>query len=155
MDRLLIALALAGVVAVVAAVLARRRADRPTAAPVQHSVPSQLDRADFHGAERPWLVAVFTSASCSTCAAVWDAASVLESDQVAVHQVEVGADPELHDRYEITAVPVTVLSDADGVVGDSFLGPVSATHLWAAMAELREPGSTPAGCSDEEPTDPS
>ncbi len=149
MDRLLIALALAGVAVVVALVVARRGADRPTAAPVQHSVPSQLDRNDFTGPERPWLVAVFTSASCSTCSAVAAAAGVLESDQVAVQELEVGAQPELHARYDITAVPVTLLADADGVVGRSFLGPVSATHLWAAMAELREPGSTPSGCGDD------
>jgi hypothetical protein len=27
----------------------------------------------------------------------------------------------------------------------SFLGPMTATDLWAAVAEAREPGSTPGG----------
>jgi hypothetical protein len=37
----------------------------------------------------------------------------------------------------------------------SFMGPVSSTHLWAAVAELRDPGSVPPGCDshgEPEPT---
>jgi hypothetical protein len=34
------------------------------------------------------------------------------------------------------------------VVRASFLGPATATDLWAALAELREPGSVPEGCHD-------
>jgi hypothetical protein len=40
------------------------------------------------------------------------------------------------------------VADQDGSVRASFLGPVSSTHLWAAVAELREPGSVPPGCAD-------
>ena len=50
--------------------------------------------------------------------------------------------------HTITAVPTLVVADADGVVRASFLGPVTATDLWAAVAELREPGSVPPGCAD-------
>jgi hypothetical protein len=32
------------------------------------------------------------------------------------------------------------------VVRASFLGPGTATDLWGAVAELREPGSTPGAC---------
>ncbi len=38
------------------------------------------------------------------------------------------------------------VADATGVVRASFLGPVTATDLWAAVAEAREPGSTPDEC---------
>ena len=38
-----------------------------------------------------------------------------------------------------------VVGDADGVVRATFLGPVTATDLWATVAELREPGTLPAG----------
>ena len=39
----------------------------------------------------------------------------LESDDVSVAEVEYGAQPELHERYQIDAAPITVLVDADGV----------------------------------------
>jgi hypothetical protein len=63
--------------------------------------------------------------------------------------VEHGRDRELHDRYGIEAVPAALVVDAAGVVVAGFVGPVTATDLWAAVAEAREPGSTPPGC---EPT---
>jgi hypothetical protein len=31
-------------------------------------------------------------------------------------------------------------------VAASFIGPVTATDLWAAVAEARDPGSTPPEC---------
>jgi hypothetical protein len=49
----------------------------------------------------------------------------------------------MHRRYEIAAVPTTVIADADGVVLRAFVGSFTATDLWAAIAELRDPGSTP------------
>jgi hypothetical protein len=68
---------------------------------------------------------------------------VLESADVATCDVEAEARGDLHRRYEIAAVPTTVVADADGVVRRAFVGAFSATDLWAAVAELREPGSTP------------
>lgn len=147
MDRVALAVALAAVVIVVALVLQRRRPDAPAGAGVQHAAPPQLDRADFERPEAPWLVVVFTSATCSTCADVWAKAEVLASDEVAVQEVEAVRDRALHQRYQVGAVPIVVIADRRGVVVDSFLGPVSATHLWAALAEAREPGSVPDGCS--------
>jgi hypothetical protein len=41
-------------------------------------------------------------------------------------------------------VPVVAVADADGVVRAGFAGPISATDLWAAVAEARSPGSLPA-----------
>src|SRR6185437_6209877 len=52
---------------------------------------------------------------------------------LAVAAVEVGAQPELHRRYRIDAVPITVVADRAGVVRASFVGPASATDLWAAV----------------------
>lgn len=144
-ERLLVAMVLAAVVVAIAFVAQRRRPDAPTAG-ASYEAPAQLDRADFERPETPWLVAVFTSASCSTCSDVWSKSQVLASDQVVVQQVEVTADAELHRRYRIEAVPIVAIADAAGVVVNSFMGPVSATHLWAALAEAREPGSVPEGC---------
>ena len=147
MDRLLLALALAAVVLVIAVVAQRRRPEPPSSS-VGFRAPAHLYRSDFADPDAPWLVAVFTSSTCSTCAAVWSKAQVLASDEVAVQQVEAAEQADLHQRYRIEAVPITVVADADGVVRDSFMGPVSATHLWAALAELRSPGSVPPDCHD-------
>lgn len=146
MERVLLAIVLAAVVVAVALVLQRRRPDPPSSSGADHSAPPQLDRHDFVRPDAPWLVVVFTSATCSTCADVWAKAEVLASDEVAVQQVEAVQDRALHQRYQVGAVPIVVIADARGVVVDSFLGPVSATHLWAALAEAREPGSVPEGC---------
>lgn len=145
MDRLLIVLPLLAVAVAVAFVVQRRRPDAPSQ-PVEHVAPAQLDRRDFDGAGAPWLVVAFTSATCDTCAGVWAKAQVLESDEVAAVEVEYATRKDLHDRYSITAVPTLVIADAEGVVRREFIGPTSATHLWAALAELREPGSVPPGC---------
>lgn len=145
MERVLIAVALAGLALAVAAIVQRRqRADSPVR--TGYAVPAQLDRSDFVRPDAPWLVTVFTSATCSTCAGVWDKARHLESGAVAVQEVEYAADRELHDRYAIEAVPTALVVDAEGVVHASFIGSVTATDLWAAVAEAREPGSTPDTC---------
>jgi hypothetical protein len=145
-ERALLFVALVGVAVGVAALLQRRQ--RPASEPVRtgYQVPGQLHRADFARPEAPWLVVVFTSSTCSTCHGVWDRARHLDSDSVAVQEVEFTADRALHERYGIDAVPTTVVVDHDGVVVASFVGPVTATDLWAAVAEAREPGSTPGAC---------
>ncbi len=144
MDRLVIVIVIVAVVGV-AAIVARRR--RTPDAPTQrrYTTPSQLDRADFPRPDAPWLVAVFTSAGCEACSGVLTKAMVLECDDVAVAEVEFGSNRALHERYGIDAVPTLVIADRRGVVVGSFLGPMTATDLWAAVAEAREPGSTPSG----------
>lgn len=143
MSRVLLALVLVAVASGVALLLQRRRPDAPTQR--QWSVPVQLDRADFPRPEADWLVAVFTSATCGTCAGVVERAVPLRSEQVAVEELEVGAAAALHERYRIDAVPTLVVADRHGVVRASFVGSVTATDLWATLAELREPGTLPEG----------
>jgi len=129
---------------VVALVVKRRRPDAPTQPTFE--IPAQIDRADFASPEAGWLVAVFTSATCATCADVADKAAVLASRDVAVQRIDYTVDPALHKRYRIDAVPLLVVADADGVVHKGFIGPVKAQDLWAAVAECRDPGSTPPAC---------
>ncbi len=150
MERIVVALVLAGLAVAVALLLQRRRTDAPTQPTGTFEAPAQLDRADFVRPDAPWLVCVFTSATCSTCGEVWSKAELLDAEEVAVQEVEAVADRELHRRYGIEAVPIVAIADADGVVRSSFVGPVSSTHLWAAVAELREPGSVPASCAGED-----
>ncbi len=132
------ALVLVAGAVVVALVLQRRRPDPPAAA--GWAVPQQVDRADFAEPATPWLVAVFTSATCDACAATVAKAEALRSPSVAVQEVELGAASGLHRRYAIDAVPLLVLADAEGVVRASFVGPPTATDLWAAVADVRESG---------------
>ncbi len=142
---MLVVVLVAVAVAVAVVIERRRRPDAPTN--VGHALPDRVDRRDFPRPEAPWLVAVFTSPTCSTCAGVWDKARHLASDDVAVHEAELGAARDLHARYAVTAVPALVVADASGDVRAAFLGPVTATDLWATVAELREPGTLPAqGC---------
>ena len=145
MERIVLAVGLALLALALAAVLQRRR--RPSApVPTGYLVPGQVDRADFARPEAPWLVAVFTSATCGSCAGVWERAQPLASGAVVVQELEYGRDRALYARYGIDAVPVTLVVDAEGVVATSFVGPVTATDLWAAVAEARDPGSTPPEC---------
>ena len=140
MIRALIAVAIVLLAAGVAELVRRRRhSDPPTQPRLQ--LPSQLDRADFTSPETPWLIAVFSSDSCSTCADLIAKAEVLRSTQLAVDVVSYQTSREVHARYAIDAVPSLVLADAKGTVRAGFLGPVTAADLWAAVAETRDPGS--------------
>jgi hypothetical protein len=140
----LIAVAVAVAALVVASLIQRRRTPEAPSQP-HWTAPSQLDRADFGAVDRTWLVAVFSSATCQTCARVVSAAMVLDSADVGVVEVEFTQERGLHERYHIDAVPTLVIADAAGAVQARFIGPVTATDLWARVAELRQPGSTPAG----------
>ena len=144
MDRLLLLVLVAATAGTLAHLVQRRRPDAPVR--TGWSVPQQLDRRDFDRPDAPWLVAVFTSATCDTCGSVVEVARPLESQAVAFQEVEAGERRDLHDRYAVDAVPMVLLVDGVGVVRDHHLGPVTATHLWGSLAELRQAGSTPDGC---------
>jgi len=147
MERFLVALVLVGIAVVVAVVLQRRKPAPP--ADSDWNIPVQLDRHDFLRPEAPWLVVVFTSSTCDACSGVWSKAVHLDAGPdgpVCVQELEAVADAELHRRYGIDAVPLVLIADAEGVVQRHFLGPVTATDLWAAVAEVRDPGSTPGPC---------
>jgi len=134
--RIVIAVAILAVAAGVAWWLERRRVAAP---PTQGRavVPQQLDRNDFARPDAPWLVVLFTSEHCDSCAGLYGKAKPLESPDVSVTEVEYGANPELHRRYKIDAAPITVLVDSAGVTRESFVGAFAATELWNALAEVR------------------
>jgi len=136
MAQVLVAVVLVIAAVAVAAVLRRRRRPEP---PTQAgwTTPTQLDRSDFERPEAPWLIAVFSSGTCNACAEVVAKARVMEANDVAVQEVEYASALELHRRYRIDAVPLVLLADDRGVVRASFIGPVTATDLWAAFAEAR------------------
>jgi hypothetical protein len=141
-DRVVLAVVLIAVAAAVAALLRRRRPAPPTQ-PARYEVPTQLDRDDFDGGDAEWLVVVFSSTTCDTCADAVAKARVLACADVAVQDVSYQERRDLHRRYSIEAAPTTVVAGRDGVVRAAFVGAPTATDLWAAVAEARAPGSTP------------
>lgn len=122
----------------VAVVLQRRTSQGAPAQGRTWSVPAQLHRPDFVRPDAPWLVVVFSSATCNSCAGAWSKVQPMESPSVAVQEVSFQEGRELHDRYGIDAVPTVVVADAEGVVCASFLGEPPTTELWAAVADLRD-----------------
>jgi len=110
----------------------RQQPTSPTATP--GVPPGQLNRGDFRAPEAPILIAVFTSSTCSSCDAVWAELSGYESSTVAAQNVEVSAEPTLHERYHIESVPTAVIVDATGETQAAFVGPLGADH----RAVLRE-----------------
>jgi hypothetical protein len=122
--------------------LMRRR--KPEAPPRDvYPVPRQLDRADFPRPDAPWLVALFSSTVCDSCRGLPPKLAALESSAVATCEIEASKRGDLHRRYEISAIPMTVVADAEGVVRRAFVGAFTATDLWAAVAESRAPGASP------------
>lgn len=122
----------------------RRKPDAPSQ--TSRTVPQQLSRDYFDSAEKPWLLAVFTSSTCDACQDVATKAKVLASKDVVIQIIEFQEMPNLHARYSIDAVPTTVIADHRGVVQYGVLGPVTATDLWAAMARCRDPKSSTELC---------
>jgi hypothetical protein len=118
---------------------------RPPAPPPRdvYPVPKQLDRADFPRPGTSWLVALFSSAACDSCEGLGEKLAPLESVDVAACEIDAESHGDLHRRYALAAIPTTLIADVDGVVQRAFVGAFTATDLWAAVAELRDPGSTP------------
>jgi hypothetical protein len=144
MIRVVIAVAIVALAAGVAAIVNRRRRFDPPTQP-RHQIPAQLDRTDFCEPSAPWLVVVFSSDTCQTCADVVAKAEVMRSDEVAVDVVPYQSRRDVHQRYAIDAVPMLLVADAVGAVQASFLGPVTATDLWAAVAEARRARASDQG----------
>jgi Thioredoxin len=134
--RILVAVALFIAAGGVAIVLERRRRSN---APTQGAMtaPAQLDRADFARPDAAWLVVLFTSETCMSCAGLYEKAATLASDDVVVDEVKFPEERTLHERYHVRAAPMTLVADQDGVVRASFFGAFSADELWNAVAALR------------------
>lgn len=123
MDRLLLVLIIAAGAGLLAWGASRFR--NPAGPMIAGETPDHVNRADFVAPDSPWLLVLFSSASCLACRDVRKRLSGFESAAVAVQDVEVAAEPALHKRYGIESVPTTVLADVDGVVRDAWVGPLS------------------------------
>ena len=136
MARTLIALGVIAGALAAAWLYPRFRPSNPTAP--TYSVPARLERWDFAQPNADWLLAVFTSKACSTCAAVLEAAQRLADHSLAVQEVEYRRHGELHRRYAVDAVPLAVLADKTGSVCASLAGPATSAELSALVASVRE-----------------
>jgi hypothetical protein len=139
--RLCVAAVILAVAVVVAWWIQRRRPAPPPRD--AYPVPRQLIRGDFARPDAPWLVAYFSSRTCAGCGGLGPKVAMLESDAVATCELSYEDDSEIHERYDIAAIPMILVADAEGVVQRAFIGATTATDLWAAVAEVREPGTTP------------
>lgn len=111
-----------------------------TAGPVPTgTVPTRIRRRDLGVGPDGWLLVLFSSSDCSSCARVRDRISTLAGPDVAIREVDHRSEPELHRRYGIDTVPLTVLVDRSGEVGLAVLGPVDDHHL-AEIASHLDPG---------------
>ena len=140
MARPLIALGVIAGALAVAWIYRRFRPSAPTAP--TYSVPTRLERWDFAQPNTDWLLAVFTSKTCSTCAAVLEAAESLTDDSLVVQEVEFRRHGDLHRRYTVDAVPLAVLADGTGAVCASLAGPATAAELSALIASVRQQPDT-------------
>jgi hypothetical protein len=135
--RVVIGIALVAVAVAAALVVERRRRRANTPVRDSYPVPRQLHRADFDRPEVPWLVALFSSSTCDSCAVVRDRVRGLVQDGVVVCDLEFPAARELHERYAISGVPMVLIADAEGVVRESFVGSVTSSDLAAALDRAR------------------
>ncbi len=135
MDRLLVLVMVAALAGLVAVLLQRWRPGGPVA--TGWSVPGHLDRADFAEPDVPWLVAVFSSTDCATCAPMVTEAHTLAAAQVVVQEVPAESASELHDRYQVDVVPMLVVADGDGLVRAHHLGPSAPGELRAVLEKAR------------------
>lgn len=102
-------------------------------------LPSEIDPQDFANKKAEVHVWMFSSEHCDGCESVWNKAEVLKSDKVEVAKISYqdAQGRKLHDKYQIEAVPSVVVCDDKGKTLKAFLGNVTATDLWAAVAEAR------------------
>lgn len=134
MVRLIVLVILAALAVGLALLIQRRRPDPPSAP--SYRAPVQLDRDDFDGPAKPFLLVVFASIACNTCPEVWAAVEPLASARWAVQRIDVEHSGALHERYRIDGVPTTVLAGPEGVVTATFFGPLDNGRLHEAIAEL-------------------
>jgi Thioredoxin domain len=134
-SRLVVLVVLTAAAVGVAVVLQRRRPDPPSAP--SYRAPAQLDRNDFTAGADRWLVALFGSVTCDTCPVAWATVeavlATVPSGAIEAQRIDVQTNAELHRRYRIDGVPTTVVADVDGVVTQTFFGPMTSVQLRQAL----------------------
>ncbi len=103
----------------------------------KHHIPDVVSASDFGIPEGQWMLLVFSSEKCATCAVVVEAVSRIDMPGLAVEVIGIERMPELHADYRIDAVPTTIVADPTGSVRKSFLGPVDLPMIRLAVSAAR------------------
>jgi Thioredoxin len=115
----------------------RRR--RPAPPPRDsYPLPRQLDRDDFPRPDAPFLVTYFSSTTCDSCQGLGERVAALSGNDVATAEIEFHQRRDLHDRYEISAIPMILIADHEGVVKKGFVGSTTSEELTAALSALSD-----------------
>lgn len=141
MDRLLLAAALTAVIAGLAVVLRRARPPRSVtvaSGPEGWALPQVIDREDLGSPDAATVIVVFTSASCHTCARVWEQVQALPRPGVVAREIEYSTARAFHQKYGIEGVPATAFVDASGGVQTWLLGPVTDEQLEQALVVAQD-----------------
>ena len=93
------------------------------------SIPGHLSREDFGFTNESWLVVIFSSESCETCKPLVAESMKLSSLGIAIQEIAVETNKDLHEKYSIDAVPMLLLVDKFGVVRSSHLGPTNSEEV--------------------------
>ena len=93
------------------------------------SIPGHLSREDFWFTNESWLVVIFSSESCETCKPLVAESMKLSSLGIAIQEIAVETNKDLHEKYGIDAVPMLLLVDKFGVVRSSHLGPTNSEEV--------------------------
>ena len=128
-----------GAVACLVALVASRRRGRWRGVLASPEIPAAIDLAAFGPlGGKPlggaWLVATFTDKTCRSCASTMERLAPLGSPQVTLVEVDAASHRELHDRYKVDAVPLTLVADATGAVLAWILGPPTAADIDAVRS---------------------
>ncbi len=127
------------VVSVVAVLIWVSRSKRAETVIPSYDAPAKIDTSDFGMTDKEAVVVLFSSSSCESCNLVKSKAEVLITEKVGVYIADY-QDVEgktLHEKYSIEAVPTLIVCDSAGVTQKAFLGTITATDLWAAVASVR------------------
>ncbi len=143
-SRIIVAAALIAVATVIAWRL-DRRPGHAAAVPIpvrdRAHVPAQLDRDDFPHPEAAWLLVLFSSPACGGCAEMSTKVAVLETEDVAVCEVDYATRRELQEKYLVDAVPLVLVADSEGVVRAHTFGNVPASDVRATVSRARAAGA--------------
>ena len=126
MLQIVIAVAMVVLGSALGGVLRRRRtSDAPTQPRLD--IPAQLDRSDFPNITAPWVVAVFSSASCDACASV-------------MHKADGG---DINPQRP--SIMNMIMGALGGGLGGGKNGAISGALLAALMGQRGLGGGAPAG----------
>ena len=84
--------------------------------------------------QTPWAILVFTSKACRTCPGVLHLARRLETQETEVIEYSVEQHLDIHRKYKINSVPLTLVVNESGEVKEWCFGPIDINKIKAAIS---------------------